>query len=67
MKSTQVKKTRMADKPLSAEAIARLADRGKDISGFFEGKGRMVQPLLRQPLDQHYLAQQAKPSQHSKR
>jgi hypothetical protein len=86
-----MKKTRK--KPITAEAIARLADQGKDISGFFEGKGRMVHPvqrvnvdltaamldeldqaarnlnvsrqaviktLVRQALDQHYLAQQAK-------
>jgi hypothetical protein len=88
-----MKKTRKTSKPVSAEAIARLADRGKDISGFFEGHGRMVHPvqrvnvdltaamleeldqaaknlnvsrqaviktLVRQALDQHYLAQQAK-------
>jgi hypothetical protein len=86
-----MKKTRK--KPITAEAIARLADKGQDISGFFEGKGRMVHPvqrvnvdltaamldeldqaarnlnvsrqaviktLVRQALDQHYLAQQAK-------
>lgn len=80
-------------KPITAEAIARLADQGKDISRFFQGKGRMVQPiqrvnvdltasmldeldkaaqklnvsrqaviktLVRQALDQHYLAQRAK-------
>jgi hypothetical protein len=79
--------------------IARLADQGKDISGFFRGKGRMVQPiqrvnvditaamldeldkaaqdlnvsrqaviktLVRQALDQRYLAQQARrPQQRS--
>jgi len=80
-------------KPVSADAIARLADRGNDISRFFKGKGRMVQPiqrvnvdvtaslleeldraaqdlnvsrqaviktLVRQGLDQHYLAQRAR-------
>ena len=83
-------------KPISAEGIARLADQGEDNSGFFEGKGRMVQPiqrvnvdltaamleeldraamnlnvsrqaviktLVRQALDQHYLAQQAREPQ----
>jgi hypothetical protein len=88
-----MKKTRKTTKPITAEAIARLADQGKDISGFFEGKGRMVHPiqrfnvdltatmldeldqaarnlnvsrqaviktLVRQALDQHYLAQRAK-------
>lgn len=73
----------------SAEAIARLADRGDDVSRFFTNRGRMMGPiqrvnvdftspmldeldraaealnvsrqaviktLLRQALDQHYLA-----------
>ena len=90
-----MKKTRKAVKPVSADAIARLADRGRDVSGFFKGQGRMVQPihrvnvdltatmleeldkaaqnlnvsrqaviktLVRQALDQHYLAQRAKQS-----
>jgi hypothetical protein len=93
-----MKKTRKAAKPASAEAIARLADRGKDISGFFKSQGRMVQPiqrvnvdltvamleeldraaqdlnvsrqaviktLVRQGLDQHYLAQRARQPQPS--
>jgi Ribbon-helix-helix protein, copG family len=88
-----MKKTRKAAKPISAEAIARLADQGKDISGHFKGQARMVYPiqrvnvdltaamldeldqaarnlnvsrqaviktLVRQALDQHYLAQRAK-------
>ena len=98
-----MKKTHKAGKPVSADAIARMADRGKDISGFFTGKGRMVQAdadppgtvrgiqrvnvdvtasmleeldkaardlnvsrqaviktLVRQALDQHYLAQGAR-------
>jgi hypothetical protein len=78
---------------VSADAIARLADQGKDVSRFFKGQGRMVQPiqrvnvdvttsmleeldkaardlnvsrqaviktLVRQALDQHYLAQRAR-------
>jgi hypothetical protein len=73
----------------------RLADRGEDVSRFFKGQGRMVQPiqrvnvdltvtmleeldktardlnvsrqaviktLVRQALDQHYLAQHARQS-----
>jgi hypothetical protein len=90
-----MKKTR---KPATAEAIAHLADRGRDVSVFFKGQGRMVQPgqpitiqrvnvdltttmleeldqaarelnvsrqaviktLVRQALDQHYLAYGAK-------
>lgn len=88
-----MKKIRKSSKPVSADAIARLADQGKDITGFFQGQGRMVQPiqrvnvdvtttmleeldkaardlnvsrqaviktLVRQALDQHYLAQQAR-------
>jgi hypothetical protein len=85
-----MKKTPKSAKPVSVDAIARLADQGKDISRFFKGQGRMVQPiqrvnvdvtasmleeldqaaqdlnvsrqaviktLVRQALDQHYLAQ----------
>ena len=88
-----MKRTRRSAKPASAEAIARLADQGKDVSHFFKGQGRMVQPiqrvnvdvtasmleeldraaqdlnvsrqaiiktLVRQALDQHYLAQRAR-------
>ncbi len=88
-----MKKTRKAAKPISAEAIAQLADQGKDVTKFFTGRGRMVQPiqrvnvdvtasmleeldkaaqdlnvsrqaviktLVRQALDQHYLAQRAR-------
>jgi hypothetical protein len=88
-----MKKTRKSTKPVSADAIARLADRGKSVSRFFTGQGRMVQPiqrvnvdvtaamldeldmaaqelnvsrqaviktLVRQALDQHYLAQRAR-------
>lgn len=91
-----MKKTLSSAKPVAAEAIARLADQGEDISRFFKGQGRMVQPiqrvnvdltagmlheldqaalelnvsrqaviktLVRQALDQHYLAQRAKPRQ----
>ena len=88
-----MKKTRKSVKPVSADAIAKLADQGRDVSGFFKGEGRMVQPiqrvnvdltasmlreldnaalelnvsrqaviktLLRQGLDQHYVAQRAR-------
>lgn len=90
-----MKKIRNTAKPVSAEAIARLGDQGKNISGFFERKPRMIQPiqrvnvdltaamldeldraaqdlnvsrqaviktLVRQALDQHYLAQNARQS-----
>ena len=88
-----MKKTRNPGKPVSADVIARSADRGKDISRFFKGQGRMVQPIqrvnvdvtaamldeldkaaqdlnvsrqaviktmVRQALDQHYLARRAR-------
>jgi len=88
-----MKRTRKSAEPVSADAIARLADQGKDVSHFFKGEGRMVQPiqrvnvdvtagmleeldkaaqelnvsrqaiiktLVRQALDQHYLAQRAR-------
>ena len=88
-----MKKTRKSAEPISADAIARLADRDQDVSHFFTGQGRMVQPvqrvnldvttgmleeldraaqdlnvsrqtiikiLVRQALDQHYLAQRAR-------
>ena len=88
-----MKNTRKSAAPVSADAIARLADQGKDVSRFFTGKGHMVQPiqrvnvdvtagmleeldkaardlnvsrqaviktLVRQALDQHYLAQRAR-------
>ena len=88
-----MKKTRNAAKPVSAETIAKLADKGEDVSRFFAGQGRMIQPiqrvnvdltasmveeldhaarelnisrqaviktLVRQALDQHYVAQRAR-------
>ena len=90
-----MKKTRSSAKPVTADAIARLADKGHDVTGFFRGEGRMVQPiqrvnvdvtagmlqeldnaardlnvsrqaviktLVRQALDQHYLAQSKRPT-----
>jgi hypothetical protein len=88
-----MKRTLKSEKPVAAETIAEMADRGEDISHFFQGEGRMVQPiqrvnvdltaamldeldsaarelnvsrqaviktLVRQALDQHYLAQSAR-------
>ncbi len=88
-----MEKTRKTDKPVSAEQIARMADKGKSVAAFFKSEGRMVQPiqrvnldltaamleeldqaaadlnisrqaviktLVRQALDQHYLAKRAK-------
>lgn len=90
-----MKNTRSKTKPLSAEAIARQAESGKDVSRFFTNAGRMMEPiqrvnvdftatmlheldgaakelnvsrqaviktLLRQALDQHYLAKGSRTS-----
>jgi len=46
-----MKKTRKQVKPISAEAIAKLADQGQDVTGYFRGEGRMVQPIQRVNLD----------------
>jgi hypothetical protein len=45
------KKPRKTAKPITAEAIARLADRGKDIPRHFEREGRMIQPMPARPLN----------------
>ncbi|MBZ5667999.1 MAG: ribbon-helix-helix protein, CopG family [Acidobacteriia bacterium] len=37
--------------PLSSEAIARLADDGKDVSRFFTNTGRMMAPIQRVNVD----------------
>ena len=41
------KKTR----PVSAETIAKRAERGENISRFFTGKGRMMAPIQRVNVD----------------
>ena len=46
-----MKRTRKSGKPVSADAIARQADQGKDVSHFFKGQGRMVQPIQRVNVD----------------
>jgi hypothetical protein len=43
--------TRRRRKPASAEAIARLADEGGDVSRFFTNKGRMMGPIQRVNVD----------------
>lgn len=93
-----MKKILKAAKAITAEEIARMADQGRNVSHFFKGEGRMVQPiqrvnvdvtagmlkeldkaaqelnvsrqaviktLMRQALDQHYLAQQARQPPHT--
>jgi Ribbon-helix-helix protein, copG family len=87
-----MKNTHRRTKPVSAETIARLAEKGRDVSHFFTNRGRMMPPiqrvnvdftapmleeldkraeelnisrqaviktLIRQALDQHYLANAA--------
>jgi Ribbon-helix-helix protein, copG family len=39
-----MKSTRKPRKPMPAEAIARLADQGGDVSRFFTNTGRMMRP-----------------------
>jgi hypothetical protein len=46
MKSTRVKK-----KAVSAESIARMADKGRDISRFFSNSGAMRKPIQRVNVD----------------
>jgi len=43
--------TRSRKKAVSAEAIARMADQGKDVSRFFTNKGRMMGPIQRVNVD----------------
>jgi len=40
-----MKKTRKPEKPIAAEAIARLAERDQDVSSYFTNRGRMMEPL----------------------
>jgi len=46
-----MKSTRKKRKPVSAEAIARLAEQGKDISRFFTNSGEMMEPIQRVNVD----------------
>ena len=46
-----MRSTRRTKKPVSAEAIARLADEGKDVSRFFTNTGRMMGPIQRVNVD----------------
>jgi hypothetical protein len=43
--------TRRRRRPVPAEAIARLADEGNDVSRFFTNKGRMMGPIQRVNVD----------------
>jgi hypothetical protein len=90
-----MKSTRKQKRSVAAETIARLADKGKDVSRFFTNSGHMMGPiqrvnvdfaspmldeldyaakelnisrqaviktLIRQALDQHYLATARQPA-----
>ena len=46
-----MKRTRKSAKRPAAEAIARLADQGKDVSRFFTNSGRMMAPIQRVNVD----------------
>jgi ABC-type phosphonate transport system ATPase subunit len=46
-----MKRTSEKNKIRSAESIARMADRGEDISRFFTNTGKMQQPVQRVNVD----------------
>lgn len=46
-----MRRTRKTAKRTTAEAIARLADKGKDVSRFFTNSGRMMEPIQRVNVD----------------
>jgi Ribbon-helix-helix protein, copG family len=46
-----MKNTRKSQKPLGVEAIARLAEQGRDVSRFFTNSGHMMGPIQRVNVD----------------
>jgi hypothetical protein len=46
-----MKSTRRKTRAVAAESIARLADRGGDVSRFFTNTGRMMAPIQRVNVD----------------
>jgi|HubBroStandDraft_1064217.scaffolds.fasta_scaffold00665_10 hypothetical protein len=46
-----MKRTHKSSKPVTADAIARLADGGQDVSDLFKGQGRIVRPIQRVNMD----------------
>jgi hypothetical protein len=46
-----MKKAHKTGKPISAEEIARHADRGEDVSRFFTNSGRRMDPVRRVNVD----------------
>jgi hypothetical protein len=51
MERDSMKKTRTKKKHLSAHAIVRLADNGKDVSHFFTNSDKMMKPIQRVNVD----------------
>lgn len=39
-----MRNTHRSRRPLAAESVARMADKGEDVSRFFTNEGRMVRP-----------------------
>ena len=46
-----MKRTSRGRKVPPAESIARMADRGEDVSRFFTNRGRMMKPIQRVNVD----------------
>ena len=46
-----MKQTRESKKAPSAESIARMANRGEDVSRFFTNRGKMMRPIQRVNVD----------------
>lgn len=46
-----MKHTLKTRKAVSAEELAQLADRGRDVSRFFTNSGRMMEPIRRVNVD----------------
>jgi hypothetical protein len=46
-----MKKILKSKKPVAAEAIAKMADGGKNVTHLFMGDGRMIQPIQRVNVD----------------
>jgi hypothetical protein len=46
-----MKRTRKRKRAMPAENIARLADKGKDVSRFFTNAGQMMSPIQRVNVD----------------
>jgi hypothetical protein len=46
-----MKRTATRNKPVSAEVIARMADKGQSVSRFFTNAGKMMRPVQRVNVD----------------